>query len=136
MATLAARITDLAAAVHTKINLLTTRINSKAGYVTGEGGAVTQLTSRVTGVTLSKLSGAITLFNKTTTANLVESFVVTNTLVAATDTINVSVQATNVYFVMVTNVAAGSFRVSVFTPAATTAAAPIINFAVVKGVAA
>ena len=106
------------------------------GYGTGAGGAVTQATSRVTGVTLSKPTGAITLFSKTTTANLVESFTVTNTLVAVTDTINLSVRGTNVYFVMVTNVAAGSFRISVFTPAAATVEAPTINFAVVKAVAA
>ncbi len=104
------------------------------GYSTGAGGAVTQATSRVTGVTLSKASGSITLFSKTTTASLVESFVVTNTLVAATDTINVSIKATGIFLAFVTDVQAGSFRVSIFTPAATTAQAPVVNFAVVKAV--
>lgn len=102
---------------------------------TGGGGAVTQVTSRTTGVTLNKLAGSITLFSKTTTASLVESFTVTNSQVAATDTINVSVRGTGIYLVFVTQVAAGSFRISVFTPAAvSTAEAPIINFAVIKAV--
>jgi len=36
--------------------------NGRIGYATGAGGAVTQLTSRTTGVQLDKTSGAITLF--------------------------------------------------------------------------
>lgn len=106
------------------------------GYSTGAGGAVTQPTSRVTGVTLSKASGSITLFSKTTTASLVESFVVTNSLVTATDTIVLSVKATGIFLAFVTDVQAGSFRISIFTPAATTAQAPIVNFAIVKAVTA
>lgn len=105
------------------------------GYSTGAGGTVTQATSRTTGVTLSKLSGSVTLFSTTTTAGLVTSFTVTNTLVAATDTINLSVEtATGIYLCFVTSVAAGSFKISVYTPAAVSSAeAPIINFAVIKG---
>lgn len=109
------------------------------GYGTGAGGTVTQATSRTTGVTLSKLSGAITLFSTTTTAGLVTSFTVTNTLVAATDTVEVCVKSATagIYFTSVTAVAAGSFRISVYTPAAVgTAEAPVLNFNVIKGVAA
>lgn len=87
-------------------------------------------------MTLSKASGSITLFSKTTTASLVESFVVTNSLATATDTINVAVKATGIFLAFVTDVAAGSFRVSIFTPAATTAQAPVVNFAIIKGVTA
>lgn len=104
------------------------------GYATGAGGVVTQATSRITGVTLNKASGSITLFSKTTTASLVESFVVTNSMVAATDTINVSIKATGIFLAFVTDVQAGSFRVSIFTPGATTAQAPIVNFAIIKAV--
>lgn len=105
------------------------------GYGAGAGGAATQATSRTTTVILSKLTGAITLFSKTTTAGLVDTFTVTNTLVLASDTINVSVKtATGIYLCFVTNVAAGSFKISVYTPAAVgSAEAPIINFAVVRG---
>lgn len=108
------------------------------GYATGAGGTVTQATSRTTGVTLSKISGAITLFSTTTTAGQVTTFTVTNTLVAATDVVVASVKtATGIYFVNVTTVAAGSFALSVYTPAAVAVAeAPVINFAVIKAVAA
>lgn len=107
------------------------------GYATGAGGVVTQGTSRTTGVTLNKLSGAITLFSKTTTASLVDSFTVTNSTVAVGDVIVLSVRGTGIYICTVTGVAAGSFRISVFTPAAiSTAEAPIINYAVIKAVAA
>ena len=106
------------------------------GYATGAGGAVTQITSRTTGVTLSKLSGAITLFSATTTAGQTTTLTVTNSQVAATDTVVVSQKSgTGLYFCAVTAVAAGSFNLSVYTPAAVgTAEAPVLNFAVVKGV--
>lgn len=72
-----------------------------------------------------------------TTASLVESFTVTNSTVAATDTVNLSVKSgTGIYLVFVTAVAAGSFKISVFTPAAVSSAeAPVINFSVIKGAA-
>lgn len=144
MATLVERIDALAIAVRTKFNLLSGRIDgirlgtTALGYATGAGGAVTQATSRTTGVTLSKPTGAITLFSKTTTANLIETFTVTNTTVAVGDTINLSTRAaTGVYLAFVTNVAAGSFNISIFTPVAiAAAAAPVINFAVIKAVSA
>lgn len=106
------------------------------GYATGAGGAVTQITSRTTGVTLSKSSGAITLFSATTTAGQTTTLTVTNSQVAATDTVVVSQKSgTGLYFCAVTAVAAGSFNLSVYTPAAVgTAEAPVLNFAVVKGV--
>lgn len=106
------------------------------GYATGAGGTITQATSRVTAVILNKLAGAITLFSKTTTAGLVETFQVTNSLVLATDTIVASIKSgTGIYFVSVSGVAAGSFKLSVYTPAAVSPAeAPVINFAVVRSV--
>lgn len=106
------------------------------GYGTGAGGAVTQLTSRTTGVTLSKPTGAITMFSAagTTTA---ATFVVTNTLVAATDTIVVCQKSgTNLYDLMVTTVAAGSFQITFRTTGGIAIDAPVINFAIVRGVAA
>lgn len=106
------------------------------GYATGAGGSVTQATSRTTGVTINKPTGSIQLFSKTTTAGLVESFTVTNSQVAIGDTVNLSVRtATGIYLCFVTTVAAGSFKVSVYTPAAVgSAEAPIINFAIIKAV--
>lgn len=106
-----------------------------AGYGAGAGGTAIQTTSRTTTVPLNKLTGSITLFSKTTTAGLVETFQVTNTLVLAGDTINLSVKtATGIYLCFATAVAAGSFKITVYTPAAVgSAEAPVINFAIVRG---
>jgi hypothetical protein len=47
---------------HTEVDTNFTDLrDNKAGYVTGDGGAVTQSTSKSTGVTLSKKCGQITL---------------------------------------------------------------------------
>ena len=112
--------------------------SSILGYATTSGGTVTQATSRTTGVTLSKPSGAITLFSTTTTAGQVTTFTVTNTLVIASDTVVVSQKSgTGIYFAAVTNVAAGSFNISIHTPAAVIGAeAPVFNFAIVRGATA
>lgn len=107
------------------------------GYTTGSGGSVTQVTSRTTGVTLNKTNGAITLFSTTTTAGQVTTFTVTNSTVAATDTIIVNQKTGGgIYLCSVTTVAAGSFNISVHTPAAQGAEAPTLNFAVIKAVIA
>jgi hypothetical protein len=106
------------------------------GYVTGAGGTVTQATSRTTGVTLNKTTGAITLFSAagTTTA---ATFVVTNSTVAATDVIILNQKSgTDLYDLMVTAVAAGSFSVTFRTTGGTTTETPVFNFAVIKAVSA
>lgn len=107
------------------------------GYGTGAGGAVTQVTSRTTGVTLNKVTGAITLFTAAGSATPA-SFTVTNSTVAATDVVNVSVKSatTNKYAVIVTAVAAGSFEITFWAVSGTTSDAPVFNFAVQKAVAA
>jgi hypothetical protein len=103
------------------------------GYATGAGGAVTQVTSRTTGVTLNKPTGAITLFSaagSTTPA----TFTVTDSSVAANDTVTCSQQTgANLYQCLVTGVAAGSFKLSVFTTGGVTVEAPVFNFNVMKG---
>jgi hypothetical protein len=104
------------------------------GYATGAGGAVTQGTSRTTGVTLNTVSGAITLFTAAGSATW-QSFTVTNSAVAATDTIIVNQRSgTDLYMVHVTAVGAGSFRISFATTGGTTSEAPVINFSVIKAV--
>jgi hypothetical protein len=106
------------------------------GYGTGSGGAVTQLTSRTTGVTLSKPTGAITMFSAAGSATAA-TFTVTNTLVAATDTIILNQKSgTNLYVLLVTAVAAGSFNVTFYTTGGVATDAPVINFSLIKGVTA
>lgn len=104
------------------------------GYGTGSGGAVTQATSRTTGVTLNKSNGAITLVSAAGTTTW-QSFTVTNSVVAATDTIIVNQKSgTDLYQIFVTNVAAGSFKITFATTGGTTTEQPVFNFAVIKAV--
>jgi hypothetical protein len=106
------------------------------GYTTGAGGTVTQLSSRTTGVTLSKRSGAITLYTASGTSAYT-SFTVTNTLVSATDVIVVNQKSgTNIYETFVSAVADGSFRITFSAASGTASDAPVFNFAVIKGAAA
>ena len=114
-------------------NVLVTGVGG-LGYGTGSGGAVTQITSRTTGVTINKTNGAVTLFTAagSTTAT---TLTVTNSTVAATDTVVVSVKSgTNVYLAYVTAVAAGSFNITFQTTGGTASDAPVFNFAVIKAV--
>jgi hypothetical protein len=112
------------------------------GYAVGAGGAVTQLTNRTTGVTLNKLSGAITTNNASLAAEAAASFTVTNSLVEVTDVVVASIRSGSnggMTDVLVTTVANGSFVLTVYNNnvAAGTAetGAIIINFVVIKGVA-
>lgn len=106
------------------------------GFDTGAGGTVTQATSRTTGVTLSKVSGAITLFSAAGSVTPT-TFTVTNTTVAATDTpIVVQKSGTDLYIIHVTAVAAGSFNITFWTTGGTTTEQPVFNFNIIKGVAA
>lgn len=106
------------------------------GYATGAGGTVTQDINRTTGVTLDKTTGAITLFSAAGTTSAT-TFTVTNSTVAATDVIILNQKSgTDLYDLMVTAVAAGSFNITFRTTGGTTTEQPVFNFAVIKGVAA
>ena len=116
-------------------NLLVTGAGG-LGYGTGSGGAVTQATSRTTGVTLNKTNGAITLVSAAGLATF-QSFTVTNSTVAATDVVSVVQKSgTDLYQIFVTAVAAGSFRITFATTGGTTTEQPVFNFAVFKAVIA
>lgn len=106
------------------------------GYSTGAGGTVTQAISRTNSVLLNKPTGAITLFSAagTTTAT---TFTVSNNIVAATDVVILNQKSgTDLYDLMVTAVAAGSFNITFRTTGGTTTETPVFNFAVIKAVAA
>ena len=106
------------------------------GYATGAGGAVAQITSRTTGVTQTKTAGAITLVSAAGSSTAA-TFTVTNSTVAATDVIILNQKSgTDLYDLMVTAVAAGSFNLTFRTTGGTTTETPVLNFAVIKAVAA
>jgi hypothetical protein len=119
--------------IDTSGNVLVTGIGG-LGYGTGSGGAVTQATSRTTGVTLDKTNGAITLVSAAGTT-VWQSFTVTNSKVAATDVVKVCQKSgTDLYQIFVTNVAAGSFQITFATTGGTTTEQPVFNFAIIKAV--
>ena len=106
------------------------------GYSTGAGGAITQGTSRTTTVGVNNICGAITLISAAGSATPA-SFTVTNTVVAATDTIIVNQKSgTDLYEIHVTDVGAGSFQITFFTTGGTTTEQPVFNFAIIKAVSA
>jgi hypothetical protein len=108
------------------------------GYTTGAGGTQTQSTSRSTGVTLNKITGLITCNSTSLAAGAEASFVVTNSSVAATDTVIVNVvsSSTGTPVAFVTAVAAGSFTITLSNLHASTAdtTADTIRFTVIKSV--
>jgi hypothetical protein len=117
-------------------SVTSTSATGGVGYATGAGGAVTQITSRTTGVTLNTVTGAITLVSAAGSATPA-TFTVTDSAVAATDVVIVNQKSgTDLYEIFVTNVAAGSFKITSFTTGGTTTESPVFTFAVIKGVAA
>jgi hypothetical protein len=104
------------------------------GYGAGAGGTVTQGTSRTTPVTIDKVCGSITMFTAagSTTA---ATFTVNNSTVTIDDTIIVNQRSgTNLYDLLVTAVANGSFNITFRTTGGTASDAPVINFTVIKSV--
>ena len=108
------------------------------GLSAGAGGTVTQLTSKATGVTLSKLSGAITMHNAALAAAAEVSFIVTNTMVEATDSVIVnhaSAGTGGAYAVHVHTIGAGSFRIMVGNMSAgSLSEAIVIKFTIIKAI--
>lgn len=107
------------------------------GYATGAGGTVTQATDKSTGVTLSKLSGAITMNNAALGAATIVSFVLTNTSIAATDVLilNHISGGTVGSYTLNAQAAAGSATINVRNnTAGSLSEALVIQFAVVKAV--
>jgi hypothetical protein len=85
------------------------------GYATGAGGAVTQATSKSTGVTLNRATGKITTNNAALNAGASVSFTLTDSAIAATDGIGVQIVSgatAGAYSVTVDAVASGSCQIS------------------------
>lgn len=106
------------------------------GYTTATNGTVTQITSLVTGVTVSKHTGVITTFAATLVAGADATFTVTNTAVFATDVVLCCTKsyggtADGIPVCNVVAVAAGSFDINIRNTGAVTLDALItINFMV------
>lgn len=125
---------------HTEVDTNFTDLrDNKAGYVTGDGGAITQSTSKSTGVTLSKKCGQITMNSAALAANTTVSFTLTNTTIAATDllVLNHVSGGTAGSYLLNAQCAAGSASINVRNiTSGSLSEAIVIGFAVVKAVTA
>lgn len=116
-----------------------TMLNSSGGigYVSGTGGTVTQLTSKATGVTLSKPCGSITMNNAALAADTTATFALTNTVLAAGDVLvlnHVSGGTAGAY-TLNAQCGAGSASINVRNvTAGSLSEAIVVGFAVIKAV--
>lgn len=129
--------------IATSSSVLSSSATGGIGYSAGAGGVVTQLTDRTTGVAINTICGTITTDNDSLAAEATADFIVTNTTVAITDTIVLSMQSGSNgggTLVNVSSVTNGTFKIRVHNGnvGAGTAetGAILINFAVIKAVAA
>jgi hypothetical protein len=111
------------------------------GYTTGAGGAVTQATSKSTGVTLNTPSGTVTTNAASLAASTAVTFTVTDSRVSATDCVCVSIRAAGAtagaYDVTASAIAAGSFSVTIRNMTAGALAETLqINFVILAGAVA
>lgn len=107
------------------------------GYVSG--GAVTQGTSKSTGVTLNKACGQITMHDAALAAGAEVSFTVTCSEVAASDIVLVnhsSAGTAGSYLVQANSIAAGSFAITVSNASAgSLGEAIVLTYAIFKAAA-
>ena len=111
----------------------------KHGYSTGSGGTVTQITSKATGVTLSKSTGQITLDGAALAASTTVSFTLTNTVIEAGDILilNHISGGTAGSYLLNAQSAAGSASINVRNISlGSLSEAIVIAFAVIKAVTA
>ena len=115
--------------------------SQEIGYSAAAQGTVTQLTDKSTGVTLNKSAGRITMNNAALAAGAAVSFVLTNNLISANDTMIVCVSsnttgsAAGAYTTYVSYLASGSALITLrnLTAATSYSEAVVINYAIIHG---
>jgi hypothetical protein len=123
----------------TSITSLSFKATNDLGFTTGAGGTVTQLTSKSTPVTLNKPSGQITMDAAELPRNSGATFTLTNSFIAATDVVIVSIASgatPSAYTATVDAVATGSCAIHLHNHQTGTdlSEAVVLNFVVIKGV--
>jgi hypothetical protein len=148
VATLAARISDLATAIGARIKAVEATVATHAprvfttafGYSTGAGGTVTQATSKSTAVTLNKLTGEITMNSAVLAAATIATFVLNNSTLVAGDQLVCSHHATGTFGAYTINgrvTGAGAASIAVRNnSSASLSEAIVIKFSVIKAVSA
>jgi len=115
--------------------------SQEIGYSAAAQGAVTQATSKSTGVTLNNSAGRITMNNAALAGSTAVSFILTNSSISINDTIIVCVSsnttgsAAGAYTTYVSYLAAGSALITLrnLTTATSYSEAVIINFSIIHG---
>jgi hypothetical protein len=115
--------------------------SSEIGYTAAAQGTVTQLTDKSTGVTLNKSAGRITMNAAALAGSTAVSFILTNSLISANDTMIVNISsnttgsAAGAYTTYVSYLVAGSALITLRNLTASTSysEAVIINFAIIHG---
>jgi len=138
MSTIVTRAGKGSPLTHAEVDANFTNLNAdKAGYVAGEGGTVTQATSKSTGVTLSKKCGQITMNAAALAADTTVTFTLTNTEVVATDIIILNHVSGGTAGSYLLNAQAGSGSASINVRNITGGSlseAIVIGFAIIKAV--
>lgn len=139
-ASTAVAITGGTVAGLTSMSAASVRATDSLGFGAGAGGAVTQATSKATGVTLNSLCGQITMNNAALAASTSVGFTVTNSEVLAGDAIIMSIKSgatASSYFVQADAVADGSFRVHLRNVSAgSLGEALVLNYAIIRATSA
>lgn len=137
MSTIVTRAGKGSPLTHTELDANFTNLNTdKAGYITGEGGTVTQSTAKSSGVTLNKRCGEITMSNATLSGSTTVSFTLTNSTIAAPDllVLNHASAGTTGAYALNAQCAAGSASINVRNiTAGALSEAIVVRYAVVKG---
>lgn len=138
MSTIVTRAGKGSPLTHTEVDANFINLNAdKAGYIVGQGGAVTQATSKSTGVTLSKKCGQITMNAAALAADTTVTFTLTNTEVVATDIIILNHVSGGTAGSYLLNAQAGSGSASINVRNITSGSlseAIVIGFAIIKAV--
>ena len=110
---------------------------AEIGYSTTAQGAVTQATSKSTGVTLNKSAGKITMNGAALGAGATALFTLTNSMISANDVMIVNVGSggtSGAYWPYVANLSAGSAVIGLYNnTGGSLSEAPVINFAIIHG---
>ena len=114
--------------------------SQELGYSAAAQGAVTQATSKSTGVTLNNSAGRITMNNAALAGATAVSFILTNSTISTNDTIIVCVSsnttgsAAGAYTTYISYLSAGTALISLRNLSATSySEAVIINYAIIHG---
>ena len=112
-------------------------VTEELGYAAAAQGAVTQLTSKSTGVTLNESMGQITMNNATLNTLTNVTFTLTNNLISAKDVIilNVGSGATSgAYNCWISSMSAGTCTITLRNiSGGNLSEAVVINFAIIHG---